>query len=606
MLSQNLIVLKKHYPELYERIINIEDTDNLQEVKSKNGMINIVYNDEFWLHSRYNPESEAEKWVDNITIKDEDSLMISGLGFGYYLDKLINKFKNKKIMIVEPNIFIFKKTLEHMDMTKYLKSENLVFMVDISTYMIRTIICEYIEENKIKKIHTEEMPIYRKIYNEYLDDLYKEINRGLIQLRGNIATEMAFSQMWLNNTIRLLDYLKEIPNGKVLKEEFKDVPVVIVSAGPSLNKNAEYLKEIYDKALIIAVGSSVNILEKKGIIPHIIMGVDGQEAEAKLFENLKNIEPVFIFAPSIHYKAVEYYKGLKMSLFLKNDTTILKFYENLGVKIDWLDCGPSVSNIALVLANYLNASKIMLIGQDLSYTGNKRYADGGVHNHDITDDKMLKEKGFVKSTDIYDQEVYTRNELLSIKYWFEEYLKIYKDELEVYNCSEAGLGIEGTVNMKFKDAIDRFCVNKIDIRNKLIELARRENDINKNDFQEQILKYREETEELLKLSKKRIEKTYKMLEQYNEKSFTKDLKAVLNLCDKIEKFESFQVFVDTTGRHYIDSITTSTNNKLDILDNIKDKNKTILNGLILQYEYVHKSLEIMKRAFNKEDVEYTS
>lgn len=606
MLSDNLKSLKEYYFELYERIIDLEDQENLQEAKSKNNMPNIILNNEFWIHSRYNPENEALEWIDNINLKDEDTILVIGLGLAYYLENLVKKYKNKKFIIIEPNLYIFKKLLNFKDITGFLKSENIVFMVDISPYIIRRLISDYLRENKIKKVYLAEMPVYRKINNTYIDDIYEEINKGLFQIMGNIATETAFAQMWLNNTIRLLDYLKEIPNVSVIKEEFKDVPIVIVSAGPSLNKNVDYLKNIYNKALIIAVGSAVNILEKRGITPHIIMGFDGQEAEAKLFENLKTVKPIFIFGPSIHYKAVECYKGLKMCLILNNDVTILEFYKRLGIDVNKFDCGPSVSNIALVLAHYLKSPQIMLIGQDLAYTGNNRYADGGIHNHNISEDKYLERKGFQKRIDIYGEEVYTKNDLIGIKNWFEEYLKVFEGEIEVYNCTEAGLGINGAPNMKFKDAISEFCTNEFNIYDKLVSSANKNNNINQEKFEKFLSKYKKEIDKLIELSKKRLDKTYEMLKNYNEKTFTKQLKAVLKLCDEIEEYESFEVFIASTGRLYIDSITSGINNKLDKLDNIHDKNKTILNGLILQYEYIDKCLKIVKMAFNKEDIEYTS
>ncbi|AOR22910.1 motility associated factor glycosyltransferase family protein [Clostridium taeniosporum] len=606
MLKDNLIILKEYYPKLYERIIELEDNDNIQEVKSKNGMSNIIFNNKFWIHSRYNPENEALKWIDNTIIKDEDTILVIGLGLGYYLEKLEKKYKDKKIIIIEPNIYFFRKMLDFKDITKFLRLDNIVFMVDIDPYIIRRLISDYLKENKIKKIHIEEMPIYRKIDNKYIEQLYKEIDNGLFQIKGNIATEIAFAQMWLNNTIRLLDYIKEIPDVSIMKEEFKDIPIVIVSAGPSLNKNVHYLKEINNKALIIAVGSAVNILEKKEITPHIIMGFDGQEMEAKIFQQLKNTKPIFIFGPSVHYKAVESYKGQKMCMILNNDTSILELYKGLGIKVQKFDSGPSVSNIALVLAQYLKASQVMLIGQDLAYTGNERYAEGGIHNYNIDKDKSLERKGFKKVLDIYGKEVYTKNDLIGIKNWFEEYLNVFNGEIEVYNCSEAGLGIKGAPNMKFKEAINKFCIRDFNIYDKLPLLSKKNNSIDKDKFGNLIFEYKKEIKRLIELSKQRLDKIYKLINHYDEKSFSKQFKSILNLCDEIEKYDSFKVFIEPTGKSYIDSITSGINNKLDKLDNIHEKNKTILNGLALQYEYIDKCMQIVKFAFDKKDIDYSS
>ncbi|NFO04374.1 motility associated factor glycosyltransferase family protein [Clostridium botulinum] len=606
MLDKNLIALKEHYLELYKTVIDTYEEKKIEKVNSKNGMSNLIIDNEFWIHSRYNPQNEAEKWIDNINIKDEDTIITIGLGLGYYLDPLFNRYKDKKIIIVEPNIEVFKNMLSAMDITKFIESENIVFMVGLSPYIVRRLISEYLKENKINKVYISEMMVYRKINNDYIEELYEEIDKALFQFISNIATEVAFSQMWLNNTIRLLACLNEIPNINSIKDKFVNVPVVIVSAGPSLEKNMELLKELDNRALIIAVGSAVNILEKKNISPHIIMGFDGQEAEAKIFQSLKNTKPIFVFGPSIHYKAVESYKGLKMSLILNNDIPMIRFYKKLGIEVDALDCGPSVSNIAMVFAHYIKAPQIMLIGQDLAYTNGVRYADGGIHNHKVSDKENLKKHGYEKVVDIYGDEVYTKGDLIGIKNWFEEYLKVYKGEIQVYNCTEAGVPIKGAENMRFREAIDKFCVNEFDIYNELKKICTSINK-NKNDkFTNIMLEYNKEIKELLNLSEKRLKKVYELIDNYNEETFSKDLKELLNLCYEIEEIDVFKIFVEPTGKNYIDAITTGINNRLDNLEHLNDKNKTILSGLKLQYEYIHNCFKIVKFAFEKEDIEYTS
>ncbi|NFE60762.1 motility associated factor glycosyltransferase family protein [Clostridium botulinum] len=606
MFNKNLSALKEHYLELYQTIIDRNGEKKTEKVKSKNGMVNLMIDNEFWIHSRYNPQNEAEKWIDNINIKDEDTIITIGLGLGYYLDPLFDRYKDKKIIIVEPNIEVFKSMLSVMDITKFIKSENIVFMVGLSPYVVRKLISEYLKENKIKKVYISEMTIYRKINIDYIEELYEELDKALFQFISNIATEVAFSQMWLNNTIRLLECINEIPNIKSIEDRFSKLPVVIVSAGPSLEKNMELLKELDNKALIIAVGSAVNILEKKNISPHIIMGVDGQEMEAKIFQSLKNTKPILIFTPSIHYKAVESYSGLKMSLILNNDVPIIKFYEKLGVEVEPLDCGPSVSNIAMVFAHYIKAPQIMLIGQDLAYTNGVRYADGGIHNHKVSNDDNLKKYGYKKVKDINGEDVYTKGDLIGIKNWFEEYLKVYKDEIKVYNCTEAGVPIKGTENMKFKEAIDKFCVDEFDIYNELKKICTSINKNKNDEFTNIMLEYNEEIKELLDLSEKRLKKLYELIDNYNEEIFSEDLKELLKMCVEIEDFDVFRVFVEPTGKNYIDAITMGINNKLGELKHLNDKNRTILNGMKLQYEYIHNCFKIVKFAFEKKDVEYAS
>lgn len=608
MRDKNLKSLKIYYSELYESIINIKGKECcIKEVKSKNGMNNLLFNEKIYIHSTYNPKKEAENWIDNITLSNnEDTIIVIGLGLGYYLDNLVNAFRDKKIIIIEPNLNIFNKLLSFKDISQYIQNENIVFLVEIEPYIIRRLISDYLRENKMKKVYIAEVPVYNRMYKDYIQELYTEIDKGLFQLISNIATEICFSQMWLNNTIRLLDFINNLPNVALLKDEFINFPVVIVSAGPSLDKNIHLLKGIYNKAIIIAAGSAINILEKNNITPHIIMGFDGQEMEAKIFENIKNTKPLFIFGPSVHYKAVEGYKGLKMSLILKNDISLINFYENLGIKIDNVDSGPSVSNMALVFANYIKCGKVMLIGQDLCYTNNNRYADGGIHNHEITDREKKELSQFKKKIDIYGNEVYTKTDLIGIKNWFEEYLKVYKDEIQVYNCTEGGLNIDGAQNMKFQDAINNFCIKEVNVYEKLQQICKSYNNKYLEKIESKIIDYKNETKSLKQLSKKRLVKIYELINNYDKNTFDIKLKEILDLGKKIEKYESFKIFIEPTGKLYMDSITSGTNNKVNIISSIDEKKKIILNGMAGQYEYIHKCIIVVDLAFEKKDIKYTS
>lgn len=54
-----------------------------------------------------------------------------------------------------------------------------------------------------------------------------------------------------------------------------DVPTIVVSAGPSLNKNIEDLRAAQGKANIIATDTAMKPLLNAGIIPNLFVVVDG-------------------------------------------------------------------------------------------------------------------------------------------------------------------------------------------------------------------------------------------------------------------------------------------------------------------------------------------
>lgn len=277
VLKSNLDSLKKYYPDTYEKVVNYDIKGQLyKKVRSKNGMDNLLLADNSYLHSKYDPQNEAVTWIQGIDLK-EDTLLIIGLGLGYYLAELKRRYSTKKIIIIEPDLEIFIHALARTNISTYLEDDNIVFIIAKDPFSIRSLIQFYLRTNKIRKIHFTEVFTYKRIYNDFIQDLYSKIETSFRTEKGNLATEMSFSFTWLDNTIKNLKYILKNPDVSNLKGLFENLPVIIVSAGPSLEKNINDLKNLYHKALIISVGSAANILEKHNICPHIMLGIDGEK-----------------------------------------------------------------------------------------------------------------------------------------------------------------------------------------------------------------------------------------------------------------------------------------------------------------------------------------
>jgi len=232
MIQKNLQHLKQHYADLYN-ILEVYQREELFKLEKINDKYNLSFQNKY-IHSRYNPEKEAIRWVEGLDIKEEnDCIFIIGLGLGYYLDCLVKKYPDKKIIIIEPSMEIFIHCLSIKDVTDHLQNENIVFLIEKDPNTIRTLFDHYLQNNKFKKVFYTELPVYRKIYQAYIKELYDELKKVLLMLEGNLATEICFSKRWLYNIIRNLKHISHHNNIACLENSFEDIPVVIVSAGPS-------------------------------------------------------------------------------------------------------------------------------------------------------------------------------------------------------------------------------------------------------------------------------------------------------------------------------------------------------------------------------------
>ncbi|WP_209121465.1 6-hydroxymethylpterin diphosphokinase MptE-like protein [Alkalihalobacillus sp. BA299] len=601
MFKDNIKVLKENYPNLYLRIEDYVESKEYNLVKCRNESFTIVDSDGIYVHSRYNPEKEAQNWIEGLTVNEEDTLLIFGLGLGYYLPLLLTKYHDKKWIIVEPNISIFVRALHQHNLTEYLRSGDIVFLISLEPYVVRSVIDGFIQENKVKKVCTFKLPYYKRIYKNYIDEVQVQLSKQALLSRGNLITEKVSAPKWLYNTIRNLRYITKHPSINSLQKKFEGVPIVIVSAGPSLEKNMHLLNTLDDRALIIAVGSSVNILEKNGICPNIIMGIDGNEAESRIFENTHFTDPIFVYSKTIHYRALEGYEGKK--LWMKLDVE-LPIYEELNVNTSTIKAGPSVANVALDFAFSLKPSQIFLIGQDLAYTNKKRYAKGDAHNnadHQIDDDQKAMQ--YLIKKDIYGKETYTRPDFITMKNWFEDYVAFHQ-KTNVYNCTEGGLEIKGIPNLVFNEAIELYCNNKYNIKEMCLEATSGPLEMKELQYEQFQEKASSQLNEAYDKSQARLEMVKELLDDYKSGNFQIKFIEIEEVTKEIESLEIYMVFIHPTGRRYLDSITTSTHNKLEDIECNYEKRRVLLKGLIKQYVYIHESIFISREAFAEREVNF--
>ncbi len=87
-----------------------------------------------------------------------------------------------------------------------------------------------------------------------------------------------------------------------------DVPVIVVSAGPSLNKNIEDLKKAVGKACIIATDTAMKPLLNAGIVPDLFVIVDGLKP-AVLFEHKDISKTAMLIMTGVSIPSMDMHKG---------------------------------------------------------------------------------------------------------------------------------------------------------------------------------------------------------------------------------------------------------------------------------------------------------
>ena len=394
------------------------------------------------LHSRYDPEREAQQWCDQLECKDRDVIVLYGLGLGYHVKRLLSR-KSRPIFAIEPNS-------EVIDMSRKL---NPAFFEDADIHVVTN-------WEEFKSIYSQtaspwqniffaKIPSYPSVYHSHYLRFTEKLKREMLRVQADRTTAILHSKVWQTNFLKNLRYLEESAPVASTFNEFAKQPLIIVSGGPSLTKNMHLLKKAKGKALIVAVGAVVKLLIENDIRPDLIISFDGNLDNYKHFEGLDLPDVTLLYDPIVHYKVVEQHAGPK---------SIMMVHENwledvLGNSPGGLLPGPSISNTAFDLAYRLGADPIILIGQDLSYEDS--YHAEGIGT--VTDTRELTE--WIPGQD--GAPVRTSKPLLTFLHWFEERFRNLEGERTIINATEGGANIRGTLNLPLLDALKTYCSEEL-------------------------------------------------------------------------------------------------------------------------------------------------
>ena len=109
LLIDNINILKKAYPSIWDKIEDWEDSIDANLIRleeTRNGDKTLFIDKDgkkTYIHSKYNPLREAESIIEEYNkIKDSTTVIFYGTGLGYHIDLFLEKHPNINYYIYEP------------------------------------------------------------------------------------------------------------------------------------------------------------------------------------------------------------------------------------------------------------------------------------------------------------------------------------------------------------------------------------------------------------------------------------------------------------------------------------------------------------------------
>lgn len=421
-----------------------------------------------------NPYQLVKDTVKQMPLHREDVSVIVGMGYGYLIEQMLKKAEKGHIIIcVEPVLFFVKKAFERCDFSKYIASHQLVIAPTKSE--IAELIGTFDSIKVVQQWHLT-LERYTQIRREY-QEMIAYTHSLISQLLCNTGTVSSAGAKIAQNDIETLPYIIRHRGVKELAGLYQGKPAVLVSTGPSLQKNIHLLQQYQKKCVIIAVGQALRILQAYDIKPDFICSVDYGEVNLVHYQGLMDTQDVPLVLLNRSYadlaKQWQGNKFIVVSPVPGYEGTACGVLQEKGS----LEQGGSVAHLCLSLAVHLGCSPIAMIGQDLalSETSHSPQADAmgnvktenGTINWEVTDQSAKTLHGKSHSmgpvTEVpgyFGKPVLTNVGLASFITAFESMLDRIK--IPVFNCTEGGARINGACQKSLMRYLKEYAAHEID------------------------------------------------------------------------------------------------------------------------------------------------
>lgn len=409
------------------------------------------------------PQEYFKEWLKEEELKGKEVLYLFGIGNGEsysLIKKWLHSNAKNQLVYLEYDLGLIHYFLQTP------QAETILTDPQVSLYAIESLD----EEEPLfgwlswsylgKPLAFKALPSYEKNEPALVKDLEMRLIFDAAKKEEMVDEYLKYGIVYYRNFYRNAPLLAESYDGQKLYGHFQGTPAIICGAGPSLEKNKDLLKGLYDKALIFAGGSSLNALKAAGITPHFGAGIDPNPTYYYRLLSTSSLEVPFFFRLRMHDEALRQVKGKKLYIpGAGGYDTAAWLEEKLGIQSEELDEGHNVVNFCTEIALRLGCSPIIFVGLDLAYTDLKEYAKGVVDNPQMTEEELAKRFGDTSPVirlDIYGEPVYTQWKWVAESEWITK-LQHEHPETPFLNATEGGIGMEHVPLITLQEAIERYC-----------------------------------------------------------------------------------------------------------------------------------------------------
>ena len=364
--EKNINALASKDKELASKLVSHIVTD-LPQLVQTNSFYNLVYKN-IHLHNPENPLQEALEIFSQAQNEPVSIHLVYGLGLGY-LFQVASQKSAGTVILYEPDLNILKIAFTFVDFSGDILKNN-VFIAST---------LEKAGEYIYKKSNTKNIPLmlstmaYRNLDEDKFNNLVAELQRMVGSYGMDLRyTRQKFYPLLRKMIMNMPSFVHEIPLAE-FKDFYRGKTGVVVSAGPSLDRNIETIKKYRANIVLFVVGTAMKTIAKHDITPDFLCIIEANDC-SKQIAGLDLSGVNFITEPFSHPN-LRSFRFKKTYTHISANQPVNFFWKDIaGINIEEYWSKGTVSYAALNCARILGCSRIVLVGQDLAYIEGQCYS----------------------------------------------------------------------------------------------------------------------------------------------------------------------------------------------------------------------------------------
>ena len=244
------------------------------------------------LGSMYDGAVAASCWCEKVASKRTENIILFGMGDCRIVLELIEKVPGQ-ILIYEPESFVFSQMRTSNLYKKAVKCRRVKIFQASECAKFSCVAKDLLDDDWVEETMLAVHPGYVDWYEEEflkVQEICQKICDDITFMRAPLKR---FTVAMIRNQIaNFPNMTKGVPLKRLYRRENADIPIILVSAGPSLEKNVEDLKEAKGHALIWCADAALPTMLSHQVIPDLVASVDAGKDLACFADERSNPIPV--------------------------------------------------------------------------------------------------------------------------------------------------------------------------------------------------------------------------------------------------------------------------------------------------------------------------